>query len=177
MAKIVCKRALKRCLVYEEKLGTNPFKFGMIGSTDSYTSIPSTEEDNFFGKLSIVEPSTNLHRFEEAVTARENPDASQRIYHYEADQSGLAAVWSREALWDSMSRKEIYATTGTRLRVRVFAGWDYVESDLVRSNFAEYGYQHGVPMGGDLKAAVANKAPKFMVRAARDADGACSFYV
>jgi len=171
------REALKRGLVYEEKLGTNPFKFGMIGSTDAHTSIAGTEEDNFFGKVSLTEPSANRHyRLDEVIIARTNPDPSNRIYHWQAAASGLAAVWSREntreALWDSMARKEVYATTGTRLRVRVFAGWDYVESDLARSNFAEYGYQHGVPMGGDLTAAPANKAPTLMVRAVRDPDGA-----
>ena len=170
------RSALKRGLVYEEKLGVNPFKFGMVGSTDSHTSIPATEEDNFFGKLSIVEPSAHPDRFEETVTARENPDASQRIYHWQAASSGLAAVWSREntreALWDSMSRKEVYATTGTRMLVRVFAGWDYKADDLNRSDFAEYGYDNGVPMGGDLTSAPKMKSPTFLVRAVRDADGA-----
>ena len=171
------RAALKRGLVYEEKLGTNPFKFGMIGSTDSHTSIPSTEENNFFGKVSLAEPSANPHyRFNEAILGRTNPDESKRIYHWQAASAGLAAVWSREntreALWDSMSRKEVYATTGTRIRVRVFGGWDYQEKDLVRSNFAEYGYKAGVPMGGDLTAAPKGKAPKFMVRALRDPDGA-----
>ena len=171
------RAALKRGLVYEEKLGTNPFKFGMIGSTDAHTSIASTEENNYFGKVSLTEPSANPHyRFDEVVVGRMNPDPTKKIRHFRAAASGLAAVWAREntreALWDSMARKEVYATTGTRLRVRVFAGWDYVESDLARSNFAEYGYQHGVPMGGDLKAAPVNKAPTLMVRAVRDPDGA-----
>lgn len=171
------REALKRGLAYEEKLGTNPFKFGMIGSTDSHTSIPSTEENNFFGKVSLTEPSSNpYYRFNETVIARTNPDKTKRIQHWRAAASGLAAVWSREntreALWDSMSRKEVYATTGTRLRVRVFGGWNYQGKDLLRSDFAEYGYKAGVPMGGDLTAAPKGKAPKFMVRAVRDPDGA-----
>ena len=171
------REALKRGLVYEEELGVNPFKFGLIGSTDSHTSIPSTEENNFFGKVSVAEPSANPHyRFEETIIARTNPDESQRIYHWQAAAAGLAAVWSRENtredLWDSMARKEVYATTGTRLRVRVFGGWDYQAEDLVRSDFAEYGYEAGVPMGGDLVAAPENATPKFLVRAIRDPDGA-----
>ncbi len=171
------REALKRGLVYEEKLGINPFKFGMIGSTDSHTSIPSTEENNFFGKVSLAEPSANPHyRFNEAIIARTNPDESKRIFHWRAAASGLAAVWSRdntrEDLWDSMARKEVYATTGTRIRVRVFGGWDYQPEDLVRSDFAEHGYKVGVPMGGDLVAAAKGKTPHFMVRAIRDPDGA-----
>ncbi len=171
------REALKRGLVYEEKLGTNPFKFGMIGSTDSHTAIPSTEENNFFGKVSLAEPSANPHyRFNETIIARSNPDKSQRIFHWEAAASGLAAVWSREntreALWDAMSRKEVYATTGTRIRVRVFAGWDFSLEDLTRSNFAENGYDNGVPMGGDLTDAPSNKAPNFLIKAVRDPDGA-----
>ncbi|MDH3743650.1 MAG: DUF3604 domain-containing protein [Acidobacteriota bacterium] len=170
------RAALKRGLVYEGELGTNPFKFGMVGSTDSHTSIAITDENGFFGKLSLMEPSANPHyRFYETIIARENPDASKRIYHWQAAQAGLAAVWSREntreALWDAMERKEVYATSGTRLRVRVFAGWDYESGDLVRSDFAEYGYDHGVPMGGDLTAAP-GKSPRLLIRAVRDPDGA-----
>jgi hypothetical protein len=94
----------------------------------------------------------------------------------ETSASGLAAVWSRdntrEALWDAMARKEVYATTGTRLQVRVFAGFDFTAKDLERSDFAENGYKRGVPMGGDLKAAPAGKAPTLLIRALRDADGA-----
>jgi len=171
------REALKRGLVYQEKLGVNPFKFGMVGSTDSHTSIPSTDESSFFGKVSLTEPSADPHyRFNETIVARTNPDESKRIYHWRAAASGLAAVWSREntreALWDSMARKEVYATTGTRIRVRVFAGWDFQQDDLVRSNFAEHGYAAGVPMGGDLTAAPKNATPRFLVRAVRDPDGA-----
>ena len=90
--------------------------------------------------------------------------------------SGLAAVWAtdntREALWDAMARKEVYATTGTRLFVRFFAGYDFVADDVQRHDFAKYGYQKGVPMGGDLSAAPAGKAPRFVIRALRDLDGA-----
>ena len=171
------RSALKRGLIYEEKLGVNPFKFGMIGSTDSHTSIPATEEDSFFGKVSMAEPSADPHyRFNEVIVARTNPDESKKIRHWRAAASGLAAVWSREntreSLWDSMKRKEVYATTGTRLKVRVFAGWKYQESDLDRSDFAEHGYDNGVPMCGDLSDAPKGKAPSLLIRAVRDADGA-----
>jgi len=171
------REALKRGLAYEEKIGANPFKFGMIGSTDSHTSIMATEENNFFGKVSLTEPSADpYYRFNETIVARTNPDSTKRIHHWQAAASGLAAVWSRkntrEDLWDAMARKEVYATTGTRIRVRVFAGWNFVSADLTRSNFAENGYKNGVPMGGDLTASPVNGTPKFLIKAVRDPDGA-----
>ncbi len=170
------REALKRGLAFEEKTGANPFKFGMIGSTDAHTSIPATEEDSFFGKISAAEPSGSLLRYEEIVNGRLNPDPEAKTRLYQSMAGGLTAIWSREntreALWDSMARKEVYATTGTRLRVRVFGGWDLVASDLDRSNFAEHGYDNGVPMGGDLKNAPKGKAPTMLIRVLRDLDGA-----
>ena len=170
------REAYKRGLAYEDELGANPYKFGLIGSTDSHTGLPTTQEDSFFGKVSILEPSADPIRFEEVIIGRTNPDPTKKIRAWRTSASGLAAVWSREntreALWDAMARKETYATTGTRLMVRVFAGWDFEASDLDRSDFAEHGYDNGVPMGGDLTSAPEDRAPGFMVRAVRDADGA-----
>jgi len=169
------REALKRGLVYEAKLGANPFKFGMIGSSDSHTSLATTTEDNFFGKVAAVEPTADPIRFDEVIGGI---GGQPSVYQYarQTSASGLAAVWSRdntrEALWDSMARKEVYATTGTRLVVRVFGGYDFSAKDLERSDFAANGYAKGVPMGGDLKAAPAGKAPGFLVVARRDPDGA-----
>jgi len=170
------REALKQGLADKVALGANPYKFGMIGSTDSHTSLATTAEDNFFGKATVIEPSANEIRFEEKITGY-LPDPEGRDYairHYEASASGLAAVWAREntreALWDAMARKEVYATTGTRMIVRVFAGFGFSEKDMHRSDFARYGYEHGVPMGGDLKRS--DTAPIFLVRALRDPDGA-----
>ena len=169
------REALKRGLAYEKKLSVNPFKFGMIGSTDSHTSLSTTDEDSFFGKVPVLEPSNHPDRFNEVIAGRPAPKSAQ-IYARETSASGLVAVWSRENtrenLWDSMKRKEVYATTGTRLRVRVFAGYDLEASDLERSDFAKYAYSKGVPMGGDLAAAPEGKAPVLIVRALRDPDGA-----
>jgi hypothetical protein len=170
------REAYKRGLAYESKLGVNPFKFGIIGSTDSHTGLATSREDNFFGKVSDLEPGADPLRFDEVIAGRLSPDPRKKSYAYQTSASGLAAVWAREntreSLWDSMARKEVYSTTGTRLRVRVFGGWDFTEPDLQLSDFAENGYANGVPMGGDLKAAPEGKAPRFLVRALRDVDGA-----
>ena len=171
------RSALKLGLEQNAKVGTNPFKFGMIGATDSHTSLATTREENFFGKFSAVEPGQK-ERYMDLVSQdlRPDGDGSLNVYHWEAAASGLAGVWAREntreALWDAMSRKEVYASTGTRLVVRVFAGWDFEADEVHRPDFAKQGYARGVPMGGDLTKAPAGKAPKFMVRALRDADGA-----
>jgi len=169
------REAYKRGLAYEAKLGANPFKFGMIGSTDSHTSLSTAQEDNFFGKVVLLEPSADPIRFEEVIAGRPAPPGSQ-IYARETSASGLAAVWAREntreALWDAMARKEVYATTGTRIRVRVFGGFNFGPEDLQRSDFAAHAYGNGVPMGGDLTGAPEGKAPAFLVQALRDPDGA-----
>ncbi|MBZ2168877.1 DUF3604 domain-containing protein [Marinobacter sp. F4216] len=172
------REAYKRGLQYEEDLGVNPFKFGMIGSTDSHTSLATTEENNYFGKATPVEPTASPERFEEKITGflQEPGGPDVTIRHLNSLSSGLAAVWAtdntREAIWDALNRKEVYATTGTRITVRMFAGWDFEESEVQRPDFAKTGYVRGVPMGGDLKNAPDGKAPTFMIRALRDVDGA-----
>ena len=174
------REALKRGLAYDAELGANPFRFGMIGSTDTHTSLSTTTEDNFFGKATPVEPGTE-GRFDELITGfLPSPDGRDySIRHYKGSASGLAAVWAREntreALWDAMKRKEVYATTGTRMVVRVFGGWDFEPEELDRWDFAVTGYQRGVPMGGELTDARGSGgagAPVFMIRALRDPDGA-----
>ena len=177
LPKEYAREALKRGMQYEKSLGTNPFKFGMIGSTDSHTSLSTTDEANFFGKIAAVEPTADPIRFSEIITGRLTPDdPTDDQTHEQALAAGLAGVWARdntrEALWDAMKRKEVFATTGTRMRVRVFAGFDYVEEDLYRSDFARHGYANGVPMGGDLTAAADGEAPSLLIAALRDPDGA-----
>jgi hypothetical protein len=177
LPKEYARNAWMRGLAYETELGTNPFKFGVVGSTDAHTGLSTAEEDNFFGKVALVEPTGNPIRYEEPITGRFTPDdPSDDLRHADALASGLAAVWAREntreAIFKSMERKEVYATTGTRMRVRVFGGWGFEESDMYRSNFAGYGYENGVPMGGDLADAPEGGAPRLMIRALRDPDGA-----
>ena len=177
LPKEYAREAFKRGLAYEASLGVNPFKFGVVGSTDSHTGLSTTEEDNFFGKVTMVEPTDDSVRFEEAITGRFTPeDPSDDQVHGQGLAAGLAAVWAREntreAIWDALKRKEVFATTGTRIRVRVFAGANFEEEDLVRSEFAAYGYANGVPMGGDLTAMSGNQRPSLLIRALRDPDGA-----
>ena len=145
--------AYKRGLAYEEKLGANPFKFGMIGSTDAHTSLASTTEDNMFGKVEPVYPSKGEDRFNELIMGRmPSTDGSDIIVRaWETSASGLAAVWATEntraGIWDALKRKEVYATTGTRIKVRVFAGYEYKEADLKRPDFARKAYKNGSPYG------------------------------
>lgn len=165
------REALKIGLKQQERLGVNPFQFGMIGSTDAHNAIPSTREENWFGKAYIVEPSP--HRWEDVLIA--SPiDPSWSITATDLGASGLAAVWAtentREGIWDALARREVYATTGTRLSVRVFAGWDFEPEDVDRPDFARAGYERGTPMGGELQGT--GKSPRFMIRTLRDPDGA-----
>jgi hypothetical protein len=172
------REAFKRGLALEAKLGVNPFKLGLIGSTDSHTSLSTTREENFFGKATALEPSARPERFNETIASRfPNPEGKDIAHRaWQSSASGLAAVWAtdntREALWDAMARREVYATTGTRMLVRLFAGWDFTAADLARSDFAAQGYARGVPMGAELPEAPAGRAPVFLVQAMRDSDGA-----
>jgi len=165
------REGLKRGLTLETKLGTNPYQFGMIGSTDSHTSLATAQEDNFFGKHTGYEPSPE--RMAHPFMSNENGT----IYAWQQVASGLAAVWAtentREAIFDAMERKEVYATTGSRLAVRFFGGWEFTDQDMNSRQPAFAGYAKGVPMGGDLPARPSGaSAPKFMVYSLRDAQGA-----
>ena len=168
------RSALKRGLAYETKLGVNPFKFGLIGSTDSHTSLSTSRENNFFGKVAQLEPTADPIRFEEPIMGRVGGGTAP-TRAWETSASGLVAAWAKEntraGIFDAMTRKEVYATSGTRLRVRVFAGYDFEKSDLPRSDFAAHGYANGVPMGGELDKKKGH-APRLLVRALRDPDGA-----
>ena len=164
------REGLKSGLLLEEKLGTNPYKFGVVGATDSHTGLSTAEEDNFFGKSTSVEP--NPRRVE-------HPFVESDLGKIPGDRlvaSGYQGVWAtentREAIFDAMERKETYATTGTRIVVRFFGGWDYSEEDLRSRTPAFRGYEKGVPMGGDLTNGPKGKAPVFMTYAVRDPYGA-----
>ena len=162
------REALKTGLKLEKKLGVNPFKFGMIGSTDAHTSVAAVEEENFFGKHSGVEPEP--HRWEHVVI--EAPDPNFTVMGWQQAASGYAAVWAaentREAIFDAMMRKETYATTGSRMTVRFFGGWNFTAEDTKTRLPAGVGYAKGVPMGGDLRKAPGGKSPNFLVAALKD---------
>ncbi len=165
--------ALNVGLQLEDKLGVNPYKFGLIGSSDTHTSLSTTREDNYFGKLPHLEPVAD--RYEEVVLR--NPNNNEPlVYSWQMSASGLVAAWAREntreALFDAMVRKEVYATTGSRIRVRVVGGWDFTPDEVERQDFAAQGYARGVPMGGDLTNGPDGQAPSFMIRAIRDPDNA-----
>ena len=166
------RSAMKNGLAIEQSIGTNPFQFGVLGSTDAHTSLPSPREDNFFGKAHIAEPGKD--RVNGVLIQGAIPELSMHIRDLGA--SGLAAVWAnentRESVWDAMARREVYATTGSRMTVRLFAGWSFSEADLNSPDRAAIGYQKGVPMGGVLSASATKQPLTIMVSAARDPLGA-----
>lgn len=162
------REALKRGLLLESQTGANPYKFGVIGSTDSHTGLATGDEDNFFGKHTGNEPNANRVASAQNLGTREGRFG----WHYLA--GGYAAVWAkantRAAIWDAMARREVYGTTGPRMTVRFFGGWDFAADDL-KGDWVKAGYARGVPMGGEL-AANGKAAPRFIVSALKDPQGA-----
>ena len=153
------RSALMVGLDLQASLGVNPFKFGMIGATDAHTGLATADEDNWWGKHTMVEA---------------NPYRALTTWHYAS--GGYAAVWARdntrESIFAAMRRREVYATTGPRMIVRFFGGFDFEAADADRADLAATGYAKGVPMGGDLTAAPAQQSPRFLIRAIKDPDGA-----
>ena len=161
------REALKNGLKLERALGTNPYQIGMVGSTDSHTALATAEENNFFGKMANDEPKSGRMHKQMAVTG-----TTRMWTNSETGASGYAAVWAqentREAIWDAMLRKEVYATTGPRLTVRFFGGWQFSEDDASGQKLAATGYAKGVPMGGTLHFEEGQQAPTFLVAALKD---------
>ncbi|MFK8050276.1 MAG: DUF3604 domain-containing protein [Halioglobus sp.] len=162
------RSALRLGLALEQKIGVNPYQFGMIGSTDSHSGLSSAEEDNFWGKFAR-DSTPETKRSSERIGGGE-------VTGWNMSASGLAAVWARDNTRDEIfaafQRKEVYATTGTRLRVQVFGGWDFSESSVESTDFANIGYSQGVPMGGNLNRVGGSQSPQMLIRAMKDPNGA-----
>jgi hypothetical protein len=166
------RSAYKNGLKLESLLGANPYKFGLVGSSDAHTGLAAMEEDNFFGKTTPQEPSPERL----SKTFIKNPKTGVTVMDWEVSASGYAAVWATEntraAIFDAMQRRETYATTGPRMVVRFFGGWDFEPADATDRMPARIGYAKGVPMGGELSDAPAGKSPAFLVAALKDPIGA-----
>lgn len=156
--------ALKSGLELERSLGVNPFKLGMIGSTDSHSGLATAEENNFGGKFA----------FDSVPETKERKIGHSDINGWRMSAAGLAAVWAkentREEIFAAMKRREVYGTTGPRIAVRFFGGFSFAPEDAAAADLAAVGYSKGVPMGGDLSAATG--APSFLVQAVKDPRGA-----
>ena len=166
------RSALAMGLGYRRSLGVNPYQFGLLGATDSHTGYSATAEDNFFGKFRSTEPSAERMFTQMADVLNDN---------WRLSASGLTAIWAREntreALFDALRRREVYATTGSRIQLRFFGGWNFSEADLHAVPLSEVGYQRGVPMGGMLAPRVPGQdaagaiAPSFLLAAMKEPDG------
>jgi len=169
--------ALRRGLEIQKKIGVNPFKFGVIGSTDNHTALTASAEDNFFGKFVDSEPGPG--RMSNCMAGCDRPDGEDNgdlWRNWLITASGYAAVWAREntreEIFDAMKRRETYATTGPRMAVRFFGGWNFSKEDSYSPNFVDIGYTKGVPMGSDLGVREKRKSPGFLVMVSKDPNGA-----
>ena len=168
------RSALKLGLQQAQALGTNPFQFGMIGSTDAHTSLAAVAENNYWGKFSIYEPSPT--RAGHLAYKKNTSGKLWDLRNEELSASGYAAVWAtentRDAIFDAMKRREVYATTGSRMVVRFFASDDFKFDDIDQPNYVARAYEKGVPMGGELARIADSKSISFLVSAQKDPEGA-----
>lgn len=164
------RSGLLRGMALEESLGVNPFKFGLVGGSDNHVGMTTPDNDNFFGKFTTYEPSPERATH----VSRRYADGTVALNAWQYISAGLTAVWAEEntrgAIFDAMERREAYATTGPRMRVRFFGGWAFEDGDASRRDLAQVGYAKGVPMGADLP--MGEGSPSFLVYASRDSMGA-----
>jgi len=164
------REALIRGLQLETQGKGNPFKFGFIGDSDTHNAAASIEEDNYTGKFGFEIDAK--HRLEGPPGVDENGARQVRQF----SSGGVAGVWAksntRDGIFEALKRKETFATSGPRLKVRLFAGFDMSGVSLGSRAGLEQAYKKGVPMGGDLKSAPDGKAPTIVVHAIKEADGA-----
>ena len=167
------RSALKTGLELERRVGANPYRFGLIGSSDAHTGFAAVAEHNFWGKFSVYEPG--LQRLSHQPVVKGRQGKTYDLWAYEMVASGYVALWAtdntRAALFDAMQRREAYATTGSRIRLQFFAGWDFLPEEATADDFAAIGYRKGVPMGGMLGAAPADSGPVFIINALKDPAG------
>ena len=163
------REGLKSGMRIKQELGVNPFLYGSNSGTDTHTGISSLEEDEFFGKFKTVEPSRK-DRWNFPVISGNN----DQYKGWEMAASGVRGVWAesntREDIWEAMYRRETFSTTGPRMKIRFFGGFDYTEED--KNDLAKNGYEKGVAMGAMLGAAMNDKAPTFLIQAMKDPEGA-----
>jgi len=159
------RQALKDGLAFQQSVGANPYKFGFIGSTDSHNGSSPAEENNYSGKIGIVDFSTKQRR-----SGKEN------LARWDRWSAGsLAGVWAEEntrtSLFDAMQRKETFATSGPRIKVRLFGAWEFPKDVLTQKDWVANASKVGVPMGSDLPLAKKeNEVPSFLVWAIKDAE-------
>lgn len=163
--------ALKRGLLLEEQYGVNPFKYGLIGSTDTHSSAPgSTQEGTWNGGGALADITAN-----DRLNAPLTEGLPLRDIMF--NPGGLAGVWAeentRESIFDALKRRETFATSGTRIRVRFFGGWNYAADLNKHRNLVDEAYKDGVAMGADLPAKTSGtQAPRFVAWAIKDPNSA-----
>jgi hypothetical protein len=162
--------ALMNGLEMEERGGVNPYLFGMIGASDGHNASSPVEESNYSGKIGVVDGTPEVRIIPPASAS--DLDIGDLSSGSPFSAAGLAGVWAeantRADLFDALRAREVFATSGPRIRVRLFAGWDLATGDL-GTGLAEAGYARGVPMGGELdRAATGVAGPTFLIQALRD---------